>query len=108
MSFNITHTPLVQTSTKTITVDQVDKLYLGKGNNCRCGCAGEYHRADEEPKLIERYLAKMATGDYEVESIDGYIFEIVLSQRDRKNDYGVVTSTYKKVATIYLKQTPNA
>ena len=108
MSFTITHTPLAHTSAITITLDQVDKLYLGKGNNCRCGCAGEYHKADEEPKLVTKYLAMMASGEHEVESIDSYIFEIVLSQRVRKNDYGVVTSTYKKVATIYLKQTPKA
>jgi hypothetical protein len=108
MSFTITHTPLAQASATTITLDQVDNLYIGKGNNCRCGCAGKYHAAAEEPKLIEKYLAKMASGDYEVESIDSYIFEIVLSKRDRKNDYGQVTSTYKKVATLYLKKTPKA
>jgi hypothetical protein len=106
MSFKITHRSIEQTTA--ITLDQVDKVYIGKGNNCRCGCAGEYHEAAQDPKLVERYLAKMASGDYEVESIDGYIFEIVLSNRERKNDYGQVTSVYKKVATIYLKQTPKA
>ena len=108
MSFNITHTPFARPSSMTITIDQVDKLYLGKGNNCRCGCAGEYHDAAENPKLVTKYLAMMASGEYEVESQDGYIFEIELSQRVRKNDYGVVTSVHKKVATIYLKQTENA
>ena len=106
MSFKITHRSIETTTA--ITIDQVDKLYIGKGNNCRCGCAGEYHDAAQDPKTVERYLAKMASGDYEVESIDGYIFEIVLSLRERKNDYGQVTSVHKKVATIYLKETPKA
>lgn len=106
MSFKITHRSIEMTNT--ISLDQVDKLYIGKGNNCRCGCAGEYHYAAENPKLVESYLAKMASGDYEVESIDGYIFEITLSYRERKNDYGRVTSIYKKVACLYLKQTKTA
>jgi hypothetical protein len=106
MSFKITHRSIETTTA--ITIDQVDKLYIGKGNNCRCGCAGEYHDAAQDPKRVERYLAKMASGDYEVESIDGYIFEIVLSLRERTNDYGKVTSVYQKVATIYLKQNPKA
>jgi hypothetical protein len=106
MSFKISHRSIETTTA--ITIDQVDKLYIGKGNNCRCGCAGEYHDAAQDPKRVERYLAKMASGDYEVESIDGYIFEIVLSLRERTNDYGQVTSVHKKVATIYLKETPKA
>lgn len=87
-----------------ITLDQVDKIYLGKGNTCRCGCAGRYYDAASNPKLVESYLAKMASDDYEVESIDGHILEIVLSLRERTNVYGKVTSVHKKVATIYLKE----
>jgi hypothetical protein len=108
MSFNISHKPFVRQAETTITIDQVEKLYLGKGNNCRCGCAGEYHYTAEDQKTVERYLAKMASGKYKVESIDGYIFEIELSRRERTNDYGRVTSVYQKVATIYLKQNPKA
>ena len=108
MSFKITHTPTENPATLAITIDQVSKIYIGKGNNCRCGCAGEYHEPETDSKLIERYLAKMASGKYPVTSIDGYIFEIELSRRSRVNDYGKVTSLHIKVATLYLKQTDKA
>ena len=95
MSFKIIHTPLNNPKEGMITLDQVDKLYLGRGNSCRCGCAGAYYEAAEEPKLIQEFLAKMASGDYKVESIEDYIFEIELSRRNGNT----------KVTTIYLKET---
>ena len=98
MSFKITHTPSENPATLAITLDQVDKLYLGKGNNCRCGCAGAYHEPASNPKLVTKYLAMMASGEYKVESQDGYIFEIELSRTTRST----------KVATLYLKETPKA
>lgn len=101
-TYNIKHTPIVHSSHTDITFEQVDKLYVGKGNNCRCGCAGEYHEASEPTcaDIIKKALKKMASGKYEVESIDGYIFEIVLSERlNARGDVG-----YRKVNTIYLKR----
>jgi hypothetical protein len=106
ITYAIKHTPIVQTSTQDITFEQVDKLYVGKGNNCRCGCAGEYYYASEPANadIIKKALFKMASGKYEVESIDGYIFEIVLSERlNARGDVG-----YRKVNTIYLKRSKDA
>lgn len=101
-TYNIRHTQLVHALHTDITFEQVDKLYVGKGNNCRCGCAGDYFEASEPEsvEVIQKALKKMASGKYKVESIDGYIFEIVLSERlNARGDVG-----YRKVNTIYLKR----
>lgn len=105
-TYNIKHTPINHASRIDITFEQVDKLYVGKGNNCRCGCAGDYFEASEpdSAEVIKKALKKMASGKYEVESIDGYIFEIVLSERlNARGDVG-----YRKVNTIYLKRSKDA
>ena len=75
-------------------VEQVESLYIGKGNCCRCGCGGDYFRVAEDPKhakKIKHYLKKLASGNYRVLAQDGYIFEIELSK-----------SGYDRVATFYL------
>lgn len=95
----ITHTPYPYKRQREITLDMVDKLYVGKGNNCRCGCGGNYYEPAEHAKKIERSIKKFASGKYEVHSQDDYIFEIVLSERD--GAYGR-TQTY--VHTLYLKK----
>jgi hypothetical protein len=48
------------------TLSQISQVYLGKDNNCRCGCAGSYTatsfmnepRSDVNDKLVERRLKK--------------------------------------------------
>lgn len=84
-----------------ISLDKVESIYIGKGNSCRCGCGGEYFRPAEHPKAVKKikhYLKKMASGKYNVESIENYIFEIVLGER---YDTRGRLST-RKVATVYL------
>jgi hypothetical protein len=76
-------------------VEQVESIYIGKGNQCRCGCGGDYLRVSDDPKhakKIKHYLKKLASGNYPVEVQDGYIFEIELSK-----------SGYDRVATFYLR-----
>ena len=87
--------------TTEISLDKVESIYLGKGNCCRCGCGGEYFRPSEHPKAskkIKHFLKKMASGKYEVESIENYIFEIILGER--YNTRGRLST--QRVATIYL------
>lgn len=87
--------------TTDISLDSVESIYIGKGNCCRCGCGGEYFRPSEDPKAIKKikhYLKKMASGKYKVESIENYIFEIVLGER--YDTRGRLSAT--RVATIYL------
>ena len=87
--------------TTEISLDKVESIYIGKGNSCRCGCGGEYFRPSEHPKAskkIKHFLKKMASGKYEVESIDNYIFEIILGER--YNTRGRLST--QRVATIYL------
>lgn len=99
-TYKIEHTPIAKSID--ITFEQVDNLYIGKGNNCRCGCAGVYHEASkpEDASTIRRVLKKMTSGKYKVESIDDYIFEIVISERLNARGH----LSYRKVNTIYLKK----
>lgn len=76
-----------------ITLDQVDNLYIGKGNCCRCGCGGDYFEADEYESKMIKVLRQMASGEYQVRSIDDYIFEITTSEN----------GNYERVKTLYLK-----
>jgi len=80
--------------TTIITIDQADRLYIGKGNYCRCGCGGEYIEADENERAIEKALRQMSSGDYEVRSIEDWIFEIKTSE----------SGNYERVKTLYLKK----
>ena len=89
--------------TTEISLDNVESIYIGKGNSCRCGCGGEYFRPSEDPKAtkkIKHYLKKMASGKYNVESIENYIFEITLGER--YDTRGRLAAT--KVATVYLHE----
>ena len=102
MSYSINHQPVKPNpKSSIITIDQVDKLYIGLGNCCRCGCGGEYISpdSDENIKIIEKVLAKMSKGTIEVESQDDYIFEIVIKKWvTAKGD------EQTKVNCLYLKQ----
>lgn len=93
--------------TTDISLDSVESIYIGKGNCCRCGCGGDYFRPSEAEdaeqaakaiKKIKHYLKKMASGKYKVESIENYIFEIVLGER--YDTRGRLSAS--RVATIYL------
>jgi hypothetical protein len=81
-------------SAPSFSLAQVEDIYIGKGRCCRCGCGGEYFKAEDgHAKKIEHYLKKFASGKYEVTEQDGYIFEINLSK-----------TGHDRVATLYLKK----
>lgn len=93
--------------TTDISLDMVESVYVGKGLCCRCGCGGDYFRPSEAEdaeqavkatKKIKHYLKKMASDKYKVESIENYIFEIIVSER--YDTRGRLSQT--RVATIYL------
>jgi hypothetical protein len=96
---SITHTPVATPAKKEITIDMVENLYVGKGNCCRCGCGGEYFTPEEHAKKIQRSIKKMASGKYEVSSINDYIFEIVISERETSRG-----EMQTRVHTLYLKK----
>lgn len=88
------------TSSPSFSVEQVESLYIGKGNQCRCGCGGEYFRTKEDAshaKKIKHYLKKLASGNYTVTEQAGlgdeHIYEIDLSK-----------SGHDRVATFYIKK----
>jgi hypothetical protein len=89
----------------TISIDQVESVYVGKGRCCRCGCGGEYYRLEDEAGVIEsnekkirHYLKKLASGKYAVTEQDGlgdeYIYEINLSRSGNTD----------RVATFYVRK----
>jgi hypothetical protein len=108
MTFTIKHTPflpgLVESPIKpkeiTISIGQIDQMYEGRGNCCRCGCGGNYYYLDHNSRKIINALKKMASGKYDVESIDDYIFEITIDEY--YNKWGQLSRN--KVQTIYIKK----
>lgn len=100
LNLNLKPQPAFNIKGVNVTLDMVDNLYVGKGNCCRCGCGGNYFEPAEHAKKIERSLKKFASGKYDVTVQDGYIFEIVLSERET-NLRGDI-QTY--VHCLYLKQ----
>ena len=95
-SYTISHTPNHSVRTRLITIEQVESLYIGKGNCCRCGCGGEYIYPNTEIDIakINAVLEKMSSGLYEVESIDDKFFEIVI--KTRKSGNTLVNAIYLK------------
>lgn len=84
----------------TFSLDDVDTLYEGRGNCCRCGCGGDYYYLDRNSHKIMNVLQKMESGSYHIESIDDYIFEIVLNEYYSKNG----ELKRNRVQTIYLNK----
>lgn len=107
MNFTITHTPY-RTSDEPVqepreinfSLGDIDQMYEGRGNGCRCGCGGNYFNLERNSRKIINALQKMASGRYDVESIDDYIFEIQIDEYYDK--WGQLSRT--KVQTIYLKK----
>jgi hypothetical protein len=107
MTFTIEHTPMhspelgvPKAKQITIALGQIDQMYEGRGNCCRCGCGGNYHTLEHNSRKIINALQKMASGKYHVESIDDYIFEIVL--KEYTNKWGEFSRN--KVQTIYINK----
>ena len=90
--YTIKHKPIEDYKLIDIKFEDVDQLYIGKGNSCRCGCKGEYYSPSEAPKTIKQTLERMSNGTYIVTSIENYIFEI---QVNEERDI---------VHTLYLKK----
>jgi len=98
MRYSIKHQPMVNEMQIDITIENVDSMYEGKGNCCRCGCGGEYYTTEKNTRKIENALKRMTSGQYKVESIDNKIFEIVIGESTDR--FGQLKT---KVQTIYLK-----
>jgi hypothetical protein len=103
MKIEFTHTPIVHRTNGAIELKNIEKIYLGKGEQCRCGCGGEYTYLETsgeyvkgEPKKIERMLKRFSkfAETREVTSSENYIFEVNVSKTGETN----------RVMTIMLKQ----
>jgi len=111
--FTFDYTPYNQKKTKNanFSIDQVEQLYIGNGDSCRCGCGGEYF--DLSTRIGKRTIeaALRVFEDYGKENkvicyegIEGPIFEIQVGQirefvGDREQPY-----VYPKVFTLYVKE----
>lgn len=101
--FTIIHEPVTHTRNIDFTLEDIDQIYLGEGDCCRCGCAGTYATSDN-PSLIKRRMSrfmKIYSDGYigkevKVKSIDNYIFEIEVSRHEGTKG--------SQVLTIYLKK----
>lgn len=107
MEFKITHRPYRQSDEPvqpereiTFSLGQIDQMYEGRGNGCRCGCGGNYFNLEHNSRKIINALQKMESGRYDVESIEDYIFEITIDEFYDK--WGQLSRT--KVQTIYLNK----
>lgn len=54
-------------------VTQVETIYQGVDNICRCGCAGDYYRADKDLSKMVKLLAKAKK--YIIEGVKYEIYE---------------------------------
>lgn len=91
------HRPYSYQRKRTLYFENIEKLYIGKGNYCRCGCGGMYYYPDNDngkAKILDALLRfhQYSTIGKDIFSIDDYIFEI---QIDKEEDI---------VCTIYEKQ----
>lgn len=95
-SYTINHKPNSRVRTSEVTIEQVESLYIGKGNCCRCGCGGKYiyPKTELDVAKINAVLEKMSSGIYEVESIDDKFFEIVI--KTHKSGNTLVNAIYLK------------
>ena len=92
MKYTVNHKPMAHFDTIEIEFENIDRMYVGKGHSCRCGCQGEYYNPKENQKIIQETLERMSNNTYDVLSIDNCIFEILV---DEENDI---------VHTLYLKK----
>jgi hypothetical protein len=44
-----------------LTINDIEKVYIGQRDGCRCGCLGDYHINDDEGKYFKRTLSKLST-----------------------------------------------
>lgn len=54
-------------------ITQVEQVYQGVDNICRCGCAGEYYTANQDAEKVERLLKK--SKKYITEGVQYTIYE---------------------------------
>jgi len=79
-------------------MDDVEKIYIGKGDHCRCGCGGEYYNNNVavDKAKIQRAVKKFLklTSERDVISIKDYILEMNVSKNGERD----------WVYTIYLNE----
>ena len=92
------HTPRTYNERASFDISAIEKVYIGAGECCRCGCGGDYHYMKdyathaEVRAVFDSVLKVLQSSDVEVLRQDGYIFEVVLD------------NSIDRVACFYLFQ----
>ncbi len=85
MKLALKHTPHNTLEKKYVEFDEseIEQIYYGKGKCCRCGCGGYYAQPNsdiqKDKDIMRKALKLFRSGEREIESIDGFVFEIKLS-----------------------------
>ena len=77
-------------------ITQVDKVYQGVDNICRCGCAGEYYYAIEDSEKVEKLIKKAKKYISDGVKYDIYQFGVNVPTHDK--------SAKGKCIMIYFKE----
>ena len=97
MKYLVKHTPLqIGKNELAFELKDIEKIYHGKGNNCRCGCAGSYIYKESDPHKAKEMADKFVelAQKRKVTSISEHILEVNASDSGRKDE----------VLTIYLDE----
>jgi hypothetical protein len=62
------YTPLNKKPRFTLDVSRIKQIYSGKLNNCRCGCAGDYHTPEDKSYegMLITIMTAIESGKYEI------------------------------------------
>lgn len=74
-----------------LTVSDIDKIYFGKGDNCRCGCAGEYTERDELTASRLKRAQKAFADGAQFEIADDGMYIDVCMLGDMEGEYKSIT-----------------
>ncbi len=80
-----------------VKLEDVIQLYTGKGNVCRCGCAGDYVTLAENPKRIKTALKRLASGNYKTTYIDNSVCNELIVEM-------TISEETDRVWTLYVKK----
>jgi len=85
-------------------IEDIDQIYHGQGNCCRCGCGGDYYTPREDKEKVEELLKRFERLAWKgVDNLDNYIFEVEVDSYTKRDEDGY-EDDYEEVICIYLKE----
>ena len=102
------YTPLAEQSF-TLDTSKIKQIYSGRLNNCRCGCAGDYHTPKDKSfeGMLITIMTAIESGHYEIKmdfwKDEDYI-EFETTTKDDCDDDGFYYETSHMGFAIYLNK----